>query len=164
MKTAVARIREIRGKVSGFTLTELMIAISLLGLIAILALPNYNRFIQSWRLKGETQQFASSLRSARSAAIMKNIDVIFTFDIDSNTYSYFEDSNRDGNHDVGEYLSANYALPPCITITAYTLSSSTLTFGSKGNTRESGTITLRNLENNTMNIRIYGGSGNITID
>jgi prepilin-type N-terminal cleavage/methylation domain-containing protein len=166
MKNVGAQMKEKekRERVRGFTLTELMIGISVIGLIAILALPNYNRFIQSWRLKGETQQFAAALRSARSAAIMKNIDVVFTFDTDASTYSYFEDSNGDGGHDASEYMSSNYELPPCISITAFTLSNPTLTFGSKGNTRESGTITLRNLENNTMNIRIYGGTGNITID
>lgn len=164
MENVGAYMKEKIRKTSAFTLVELMISISILGLIAILSIPNYNRFMQSWRLKGEVQQFAGTLRAARSAAIMKNIDVVFTFDMDTNTYSYFEDANRDGNYDSGEYLSTNYELPVCVSITAFTLSSSTLTFGSKGNTRESGTITLRNLENNTKNIRIYGGTGNITID
>ena len=39
-----------------------------------------------------------------------------------------------------------------------------LTFGSKGNTRETGSITFRNLNNITKQIRIYGGTGNVTID
>lgn len=141
-----------------------MIVISIFGLIAVLALPNYGRFVATWRLNGEAQQFATTLRTARSSAVMKNIDVIFIFDMDANDYFYFEDTNRDGNHDAGEYLSATYELPEGITITAFTLSNPTLTFGSKGNTRESGTITLRNVLNNTKDIRIYGGTGNVTID
>jgi prepilin-type N-terminal cleavage/methylation domain-containing protein len=148
----------------GFTLTELMIVISIFGLVAVLALPNYGRFVATWRLNGEAQQFATVLRTARSSAVMKNIDVIFSFDVDANTYSYFEDMNRDGNHDAGEYQSALYQLPEHVTIAAFTLSNPTLTFGSKGNTRESGTITLRNVLNNTKDIRIYGGTGNVTID
>ena len=141
-----------------------MIVISIFGLIAVLALPNYGRFVATWRLNGETQQFATTLRTARSSAVMKNIDVIFTFDTNSNTYFYFEDTNDDGGYDKGEYMSAVYALPEGITITAFTLSNPTLTFGGKGNTRESGTITLRNVFNNTKDIRIYGGTGNVTID
>jgi type IV fimbrial biogenesis protein FimT len=157
-------MRAMRRKNDGFTLTELMIVISIFGLVAVLALPNYGRFVATWRLNGEAQQFATTLRTARSSAVMKNIDVVFSFDMDANTYSYFEDTNRDGNHDAGEYMSATYALPEGITITAFTLSNPVLTFGSKGNTRESGTITLRNVLNNTKDIRIYGGTGNVTID
>ena len=157
-------MRTMRRTNGGFTLTELMIVISIFGLIAVLALPNYGRFVATWRLNGEAQQFATALRTARSSAVMKNIDVVFSFDTDASTYSYFEDMDRDGSHDVNEYQSATYALPEGITITAFTLSNPTLTFGSKGNTRESGTITLRNVLNNTKDIRIYGGTGNVTID
>ena len=157
-------MKAMRRTQKGFTLTELMIVISIFGLIAVLAMPNYSRFMQTWRLNGETQQFATVLRTARSAAVMKNIDVVFSFDMDANTYSYFEDNNRDGSHDAGEYTSATYDMPESITIAAHTLSNPILTFGSKGNTRESGTITFRNTLNNTKAVRIYGGTGNVTID
>jgi len=150
--------------IRGFTLVELMITVSVFGLIAVLSVPNYNRFMMGWRLNGETQQLASSLRAARSTAVMKNIDVVFSFDTDTNSYSWFEDSNRDGNLDNGEYESAVYDLGETVEISAYTLSSTTLTFGSKGNTRESGSITLRNAINNVKSIRIFGGTGNVTVD
>lgn len=151
-------------KNDGFTLTELMLGILVIGIIAVLSLPSYGRFIQNWRLNGEAQQFASTLRTARSAAVMKNIDAVFTFDMNNDTYFYFEDTNRDGNYDNGEYLSATYQLPDGISIIAHTLPSTTLTFGSKGNTRASGTITLRNTNNRNKSIRIFGGTGNITVD
>lgn len=157
-------MKTMRNRNSGFTLTELMIVISIFGLIAVLAMPNYNRFMQTWRLNGETQQFATVLRTARSAAVMKNIDVVFSFNMDEGTYSYFEDDDRDGGHDAGEYESSLYQLPEGIIIAAFTLSNPVLTFGSKGNTRETGSITFRNLNNITKQIRIYGGTGNVTID
>lgn len=149
---------------SGFTLVELMIIISITGLVAVLSVPNFNRFMQTWRLNGEIQEFATALRMARSSAVMKNIDVVFSFDDVANTYSYFEDNNGNGKIDAGEVSSPTYEMSPGITITAYTLSSTTMTFGGKGNTRESGTITLRNVNNKTKAVRIYGGTGNITID
>jgi len=148
----------------GFTLAELMIVITVMGLIAVLSVPNYNRFMMGWRLNGETQQLASTLRTARSAAVMKNIDVVFTFDPDRGTYSWYEDTNRNGSLDADEYESAERALPDVVEISAHTLSSTTLTFGSKGSTRSSGSITLRNTLNKVRSVRIFGGTGNVTVD
>lgn len=148
----------------GFTLTELMITILILGLVAILALPTYGRFMQDWKLNGEADQLAGVLRAARSAAVMKNIDVVFTFNMDTNTYSYFEDVNGNGVRDKAEYRSATFELYNGIMITAHTLPGTTLTFGSRGNTRDSGSITLRNAYNRNKLVRIFGGTGNITVD
>ena len=64
----------------------------------------------------------------------------------------------------GEYESAERALPEAVEISAHTLSSTTLTFGSKGSTRSSGSITLRNTLNKVRSVRIFGGTGNVTVD
>ncbi|MCK4549814.1 MAG: GspH/FimT family pseudopilin [Candidatus Krumholzibacteria bacterium] len=157
-------MNKIRRNIKGFTIVELMIAVSIVGLIAVLAVPNYQRFMHGWRLNGETQQLASALRTARSSAVMKNIDVVFSFDPGTNTYSWYEDANGNGSLDNGEYESAEYDLGETVKIAAHTLSSTTLTFGSRGNTRESGSITLRNTLNNVKNVRIFGGTGNVTVD
>ena len=142
-------------------MAELMVVVLIIGLLAILSMPALGRFIQNSRLNGDTEQFAVALRSARSAAVMKNIDVIFSFDMAQNTYSYFEDSDRNGLRSADEYLSSTYSLSPNVKIAAHTFSSTRLTFGSKGNTRESGTITLTNTNNKLKGIRIFGGTGNI---
>jgi len=151
-------------KVRGFTLTELMIVISIIGLISVLAVPNYKRFMLDWQLNGEAQHFASALRAARSAAILKNINVVFAFDMDNNEYFYFEDVDKDGMLDGDEYRSRIYKIKPGIEIAAYTLSRPVVIFGSKGNSWESGTIVLRNANSKVKGVRIYGGTGNITID
>jgi len=141
-----------------------MIVITIMGLLAVLSLPGYNHFMQNWRLNGDTQQFASTMRAARASAVMKNINAVFVFDMDAGTYSYFEDTDRDGIHDNGEYESNTYELSTGVTFAAHTLSAETLTFGNKGNTRESGSITLRNSINKTRAVRVYGGTGNVTVD
>lgn len=150
--------------IAGFTLVELMISILILGLVAVLAVPMYGRFTQNWKLNGEVEQFAAMMRTARSAAVMKNISTVFVFDIDRNEYFYFEDEDRDGSLDAGEYRSATHDLYDGIVFTAHTLSSTTLSFGHLGNTRESGSITFRNNFNTRKAVRIMGGTGNITVD
>ncbi len=151
-------------KKAGFTLVELMVTVCIIGLIAVLSIPGFTRFRQSWKLNGEADQIASTIRAARAAAVMKSINAIFTFDMDNSTFFYFEDNDRDGTRDSDEYRSATYDLDPAIVFSASTLPGTTLTFGSMGNTPNSGIITLRNTYNRTRNIRVYGGTGNIAVD
>lgn len=154
-----------KGKMKdGFTLVELMVVICVIGLLAVVSLPAYPRFMQNWKLNGDTQEFVCTLRTARSSAVMKNIDVVFTFDMNTDTYWYFEDEDRNGLRDKSEFRSATYELSPGIEIAAHTLTATTFTFGSKGNTRESGTITIQNAYNKNKGVRIFGGTGNITVD
>lgn len=149
---------------SGFTLTELMIVILILGIIAVLTVPNFNHFMQTWKLNGEAQELASMMRTARSAAVMKNMDVVFSFDMAQNNYMYYEDENGNGSWDAGEYRSETRELIPGITITAHTLPAQVLTFGSKGQTGDSGSITLRSVDNRTRIVRIFGGTGNVRVE
>lgn len=149
---------------AGFTLTELMVAISIIGILAVVSLPAYTRFLHNWKLNGEADQLAGVMRAARAAAVMKNINAVFSFNMDANTFFYFEDNDRDGARDSNEYRSATFTLPPDIDISAHTLTGTTLTFGAMGNTAASGTITLRNVNNRTRTVRIFGGTGNIVVD
>ena len=156
--------RTIKKNRKGFTLVELMISVSIMGLIAVLSVPGFSRFLQSWKLMGDANQFAGVLRTARAAAVTKNISVVFNFDTDDETFFYYEDNDRDGSLDNNEYCSATYSLESGIGFSAHTLSSETLTFGAMGNTRESGSITIRNSYNRTRTVRIFGGTGNIIVE
>jgi prepilin-type N-terminal cleavage/methylation domain-containing protein len=149
---------------TGFTLTELMITVLIIGIIAALSVPGFARFLNTWKLKGDADHFAAAVRTARAAAVTKNINTVFTFNKANGTFFYFEDADRDGTLDDGEYRSATYRLEPGIVFAGHTLSNPTMTFGSMGNTRESGSITLRNSYNRTRTVRIFGGTGNVIVD
>ena len=157
-------MRNIRKSEEGFTLTEMMITVLIIGIIAVLSVPNFARFIHTWKLTGDADRFASTLRTARAAAVTKNLGTVFTFDKSNGSFFYFEDANGNGALDDGEYRSATHRLASGVVFAAYTLSNPTLTFGAMGNTRESGTITLRNCDNRTKMVRIFGGTGNVLVD
>jgi prepilin-type N-terminal cleavage/methylation domain-containing protein len=148
-------------KPKGFTLVELMFVILIFGIMMTLSLPAFGRFLQTWKLHGEVDQMAAALRTARSAAIMKNINAVFQFDMNQMNYFYFEDNDRDGTRDSGEYRSATYTLPSSIRFERQTLGGTVITFGPKGNTAQSGSIVLENGLQKERQITIFGGTGNI---
>jgi prepilin-type N-terminal cleavage/methylation domain-containing protein len=148
-------------KSKGFTLVELMFVIMIFGLVMTASMPSFGRFLQTWKLHGEVDRMAATLRTARGAAIMRSIDAVFIFDVNQRTYFYFEDIDEDGARDTNEYRSATYTLPPGINFESQTLGGTMVTFGPRGNTMQSGSIILQNGLERTRQITIFGGTGNI---
>lgn len=148
----------------GFTLTELMIVIGILGVVMVASVPAIGRFLQNWRLGGDTDQMANTMRAARSTAVMKNLDAVFQFNPVDGTYSYFEDADGDGSKDANEYESSTHEFSPGISFNSHTLPGPQITFQPRGNSIESGTITLANVHGKTKTISLYGGTGNIRVE
>jgi type IV fimbrial biogenesis protein FimT len=67
-----------RRRLRGFTLTELMIVVTILGTLVVLALPNYTQFVRNQRVKTASFEIFSSLVQARSEAITRNASVTIT--------------------------------------------------------------------------------------
>lgn len=157
-------LRMSKRKKSGFSLVELMVVISLLGLFIVVSIPAFGRFQRTWKLVGEAELMATTMRAARSAAINKNIEVVFRFDATNQEYFYFEDENGDGTRNAGEYQSATHAMQSGIAINGHTLPAAKITFEPRGNAQESGTLTLTNHSSHTLTIHLFGGTGNVRVD
>ncbi len=151
-------------KDKGFSLVELMFVLLIFGLMMLASIPGFGRFLQTWKLHGEIDKMASSMRAARSVAIMKNTDAVFQFNTNQRTYSYYEDLDGNNQRDANEYRSAMHTLPAGIIFQGHTLSGTTITFGPRGNASENGTITMQNGLNRTRQISLFGGTGNIRVD
>ncbi|MBI4721068.1 MAG: GspH/FimT family pseudopilin [Chitinivibrionia bacterium] len=151
-------------KNKGFNLVELMVSIVILGIVLAMSLPAFGRFVHTWRLKGSADQLSTALRTARSAAVMKHTNAVFQIDLNRNEYFFYEDLNGNGSRESAEYRSATYELANGISFQGLTLPSAIITFGPKGNTSSSGTITLQDLGSRTRAVRIFGGTGTISLD
>ena len=62
------------------------------------------------------------------------------------------------------YESALQELPEGISFDSYTTPQQWITFGPKGNTVDGGSIVLKNSHDSTKRVRVFSGTGNITID
>ncbi len=66
----------------GFTLIELLVVIAVLALVLVAVSPFFSTGVPSATLKAAAREVAAGLRYARSEAVTRNREVVFTIDLD----------------------------------------------------------------------------------
>lgn len=63
---------------NGFTVVELMVAVSLIGILATFALPKFRSYLQQAEIQASGREVQAILANARSEAVKRNCNVIVT--------------------------------------------------------------------------------------
>lgn len=72
--TSAKRLRAL--SVSGFTLIELMVTVSVAGVLLAIAVPSFNQLIVTNRLTAQANEFVAAINFARSEAIKRNARLV----------------------------------------------------------------------------------------
>ncbi len=139
---------------TGFTLTELLVAVAVFAITVSFAVPNFREFIANNRLVSTTNDFVSSLLVGRSEAAKRKVTVTVCGSSDGascNTSSWengwivFTDIDGDGTLDSGtdEMLQVNSAVGNSLTIrTVGFAQAGRVQYGPKGTIDSTGSFKL----------------------
>lgn len=129
---------------SGLTLIEVMIIVIVIGILTIIAVPNFIQFMQRYRLVTTIQSIYYNLQYARSEAVKRATTVYVSFQTGAN-WCYGINSGSACNCTLPSGCSLGTFTPPSSQLTTLSLSAgfTGLNFeGSRGAANAAGIITL----------------------
>jgi prepilin-type N-terminal cleavage/methylation domain-containing protein len=128
----------------GFSLGEILVAVGVFSILAVIAVPQFAAFRPKFRLDGATRQIYSELMWARSKAVNDNSSYVVTFP--TNQTMLITGLTTKTVNIQTEYSDVTLAS-----------SASTITFSSRGTADVAPTITLTNSGGTkTVTLRITG--------
>lgn len=112
--------RPVRRPAAGFTLIELMVAVTILAVLAALAAPSFNEAILGNKLASYANSFVASAQLARSEAIKRNATVVMCRSADGAScagsggwqqgWILWRDADNDDTVDADEVIQRQQAL------------------------------------------------------
>lgn len=132
---------------SGFTLIEILFAIGIIAVTAVIGIPFYQNAVKNLNLNSVSRSVASDLRYAQQLAVTTQANHSVIFDISGNSYRL---KNEDSQNtikaaDINDGISLDSIVG---------LENDTVTFNATGAATSTGTITLKNENNRTSTIEI----------
>ncbi len=130
----------------GFTTTELLLIVVIIGLLAALATPIFVPWLSSVKVHSAARDIVSDLQLARMKAISQNTNFRITFNPTNKTYQIEKEVSG-----VWQNVGAAKALPAGITLS---ITGNPAVFQSTGTATNSTTIILQNSQGKTKQVTV----------
>jgi len=158
--------------VLGFTILELMTTVVIIGIIAAIAVPYFDKSIKRIEFRSQTKDIVSNLRLARSMAITEKNPYGIYFDSDALTISVFKDLANISSeiYDAGsDSLIKVDTLPTDFIYLGTTFSNSSILFRPNGSASATGNIGMASANYadnvyNSSNISVLAATGKSRVE
>jgi Tfp pilus assembly protein FimT len=145
----------------GHTLIELLITVTLLGIVAIMGVPAFHKMMVRSRLDGMARQTSVLMSRVRSEAIKRNRPGVLLPDTTQGTVSAFLDSDDDQVFGAGDLAIATLQLPRNVSFVAPGsqpivdgFTSGVAVFERNGSTRNTGALRFGDPLGNFLEVRV----------
>ncbi len=149
--------------VRGFTTTELMVGLVIVGILVAAAVPNLRSYRESQRMSSACDRIAAMCRAARATARSQNHQVIISYDMANEEVVLHEDTDDDGVVDAGENVD-RFPMPSGVFLNSSTFTNNAVVFNSRGRCVEGGSVIVEGHNQvEPKRIRISAGTGQVKI-
>jgi len=163
---ACGRLSRLVGNSRGVTLVEIMAALVVFGILIVLSVPAFRKYMATQQVEGTVHRMAANLRLARQSAATERNNYKVRFDPATKQYSILDDDNNNGTADTGEMVLGPVNIAAELTVTngpALPFSGDTLVFYPNGSTSSTGTITFENRKHYSRLVRVMRSTGAVAV-
>jgi len=146
----------------GFTLTEVTVVLSILGVMTAISVPSYFSWLPRHRLQTSTRQIYDDLNLAKIRAVKDNTVAYIIFSTLNNTYTVFLDLNGNGIQDDGasSVIRSNTPVEKDVNIFNSTFTANTYGFNNRGmSATNPGDVYLTNPSGRYLGVRVNTAGG-----
>lgn len=146
---------------AGFTMTELMVGIAILGVLAIITVPPVRAYRETLRVDSAAEEISTAVRSAQARARSRSHAMILQYTVNSASIVVTDDVDNDSIADTDEQSQALEL--DGVTVSASTFADDRLIFNSRGRAVNGGTLTLTSHADQRKELRVSPGTGQVKV-
>lgn len=146
---------------AGFSMTELMVGIAILGVVAIMTVPPVRAYRETLRVDSAAEEISAAVRSAQARARSRSHAMILQYTLNSGSIVITDDVDNDSVPDDDEQSQALEL--DGVTVSKSTFDDDRLIFNSRGRAVNGGTLTLTGQADQSKELRVSPGTGQVKV-